>query len=668
MTVLQDQRSVRDHQSPPLTPATSHHPPSPPVLATQWPMVGWYQPSQLIRTGIAVAISTIFGRHSDHRLIEALGSTPTETYYDYTCYDRDDHGLCAPDRAERREEIWLDYVGDVGDGWDSTYAIAYYLAQPQLSVKQDATERDRGVATHRGDILIFGGDEVYPTATREAYEQRLLGPYETALRETTGPRHPHVFAIPGNHDWYDSLASFIRLFTSRHWFGGWRTRQHRSYFALRLPQKWWLLGTDVQLGSDIDRPQVEYFERVAKKIEELDPGARIILCHAEPHWVYKKMYADKNLDPAYTESNLALLEKRLQKGVAVFIAGDQHHYRRYEATDGSGCQKITAGGGGAFLHPTHTGRWGTDLQTIKEEEAADGYGLRSGRTFRQITCSLFPTEEESRRLCWRTLVFPYLPGNASRTFGVVTAALYWLSTLAFMGNLERFPFQREGQVAAPCPEPECWWPLGAYTLSAPVQLTGWVLDSILASPLTLWWMLLLIVGFILFTDTHSTRYRWIAGPIHALFHLLVAVTIAIVAITLVLMLTSPAWVWSTTWGGYSFRLDWRAVPVSALIALGGFVVGSFIMGLYLLISLNVFGRHWNEAFSALAIPDWKHFLRLHIDTNGGLTIYPIGIRRVPRRWKARQGSTGPELEPDDPKATPPFLIEEPIKVEGSTTL
>ena len=37
-------------------------------------MVGWYAPSQLAKTGIEVAISTIFGRHSDHRLVEAMAS------------------------------------------------------------------------------------------------------------------------------------------------------------------------------------------------------------------------------------------------------------------------------------------------------------------------------------------------------------------------------------------------------------------------------------------------------------------------------------------------------------------------------------------------------------------------------------------------------------------
>jgi hypothetical protein len=48
----------------------------------------------------------------------------------------------------------------------------------------------------------------------------------------------------------------------------------------------------------------------------------------------------------------------------------------------------------------------------------------------------------------------------------------------------------------------------------------------------------------------------------------------------------------------------------------GWIVGSVVMGIYLLISLNFFGRHSDEAFSALALPDWKNFLRFRIDFQG----------------------------------------------------
>ena len=201
-------------------------------------------------------------------------------------------------------------MGDVGDGWNSTYAVAYYLTQGGSFKYSDGKNEVDSSNTQRGDVLIFGGDEVYPTASREVYNERLLIPYQTATRsrgEWTDPGpFAHVFAIPGNHDWYDSLVAFTRLFTSNRWFGRWRTRQSRSYFALKLPHNWWLLGTDVQLGSDIDRPQVQYFERLRKYMEEEEAKSKqpatIILCHAEPHWIRAWQY--DGVDPNYSESNL----------------------------------------------------------------------------------------------------------------------------------------------------------------------------------------------------------------------------------------------------------------------------------------------------------------------------------------------------------------------------
>ena len=191
--------------------------------------------------------------------------------------------------------------------------VKWYDPRQLAGTALDGSRHD----TRRGDLLIFGGDEVYPTPGRRQYEQRLVHPYATACRYTEPP-HPQVFAIPGNHDWYDSLVSFTRLFCSKQWFGGWQTPQQRSYFALKLPHGWWLLGTDVQLGSDIDQPQVEYFRRAAGGMQA---GDRIILCNAEPHWIYAHIYGKSDTD--YSENNLAFLEdKVLGRKVSVFIARD----------------------------------------------------------------------------------------------------------------------------------------------------------------------------------------------------------------------------------------------------------------------------------------------------------------------------------------------------------
>ena len=76
--------------------------------------------------------------------------------------------------------------------------------------------------------------------------------------------------------------------------------------------------------------------------------------------------------------------------------------------------------------------------------------------------------------------------------------------------------------------------------------------------------------------------------------------------------------------------------------------------------------HANEAFSSLRIEDYKNFLRLHIAKDGSLTIFPIGIERVPRRWRATEASAfDAQLEPDDPSARKPQLIEPPLVTRWS---
>lgn len=552
---------------------------TPPPLNKRLPMVAWYSPRQLLSTAADVVVSTILGRHSDYRAIEALGRP-----------DIDIHNHLSLDG----EAFWLDYVADVGDGWNSTYAVAYYLSRPTLTLK---TPEGGEHETQRGQVLVFGGDEVYPVPGRDGYRDRLVAPYETALKQTQAP-HPSVYAIPGNHDWYDSLVSFTRLFCNKPWFAGWRAEQRRSYFALRLPHDWWLLGSDIQLGSDIDDAQVDYFRQVAARF---GPDDRVILCNAEPHWVLAKMYGDK--DPAYNESNLEFLEQKvLGRRIAVFLAGDLHHYRRH--ADAEGIQKITAGGGGAFLHPTH----GPDV-----EELDKGFHHKTS----------YPLPAVSRRLAWGNLKFPFLnPG-----FSILPAILYLL--LNWSVGVD--PRVLEGY--------DGWQALSHFLNRALLQPQG-----VLALVITL-------AGFILFTDTHSKWYRGTAGSLHACLHMAAACLLG--------------------WGIGEFLLASSLPPLStpyllclaAGVAVSGAIVGSFIMGLYLLVSLNVFRRHSNEAFSSLGIADWKNFLRLKIEADGSLHIYPVGMERVPRKWREEnKGDHEPALLPDDPDATLPILIEEPVTV------
>src|SRR5687767_417315 len=355
-------------------------------------MVGWYHPPVLARSGVLVTLANIFGRHSDRRLIEALASQP-QSAFDY---------------SRESGDFWLDYVSDVGDGWNSTFAVARGVAQPQL----DLTTADGNVeTTFGGRVLLFGGDEVYPYPSRDAYEQRTEKPYATAFAEFAS--RPDVFAVPGNHDWYDSLIAFSRTFCRpERGFAGCRTQQTRSYFALRLPARWWLIAIDLQLGADLDEPQVQYFQRVAEAMEE---DARIILCVPEPIWQLEENYPN---DSSYSEAPLNFLERILNRPVQVYLSGDLHHYKRYENT--AGVQKIISAGGGAFTHPTHV----PSKQTLP-----GGF----------VEKTAYPPRARSSRLAWRNLLFAYL----NPTFMWMPAVLYslsaWFASASLLpGNLETF--------------------------------------------------------------------------------------------------------------------------------------------------------------------------------------------------------------------------------------
>jgi hypothetical protein len=582
------------------------------------PMVGWFDPLQLLDAGVKKLVSTVIGARSDQRVVQALAA-PRGDFYDYTFHYRRGRDEPFVDRSRPRDEIWLDYVCDTGDGWNSTYAVAYAVAQPELRVR-GAEGGD--VRLPRGDLLVFGGDEVYPTPSREAYHQRLIVPYEQAFGDDRPAEAPHVFAIPGNHDWYDGLTAFSRLFCSafggRH-FAGWRTRQDRSYFALKLPGRWWLIGSDTQLQSDIDPPQIEYFRQIADR--HMQAGDRVIMCLAYPSWIYAHKY--RRLGGHLDETDLLYLRTEVfeRRGIftEVFLSGDYHHYRRHEeinpAAPEAPVQKITAGGGGAFLHPTHD----EDVSEIREacvspEQEQRSFALKAA----------YPDVRQSSRLTWGNLVFAW----KNPAFGLVPTVIYLLTAWMVSATMVR-------------PEPR--------TLAEAWDLT---LQAFTRNPFLTMWVGGITLGLVLFTDTHSRIYKWLGGLAHAAAHWACLFALGWGSMLLARVLLP-------FWGFGRFALD------AVLIGIGAWVFGSVIVGLYLLVSLSVFGRHSEEAFSSLRIEDFKHFLRLHVARDGTLTIYPIAIDRVPRDWHPRGPGTETHsrLVPETPLE--PRLIEPPIRLAGT---
>jgi hypothetical protein len=338
-----------------------------------------------------------------------------------------------------------------------------------------------------------------------------------------------------------------------------------------------------------------------------------------PAWIYAQKYRSSGL--VFDETDLIFLREevlaRLGVDVKVYIAGDLHHYRRHEETKESAAgaepvQKITSGGGGAFLHPTHE----EDVSVLPEEAVTD---TARARTF-ALRCT-YPDMRRSARLAWKNLSFLFL----NPRFGIVPACVYLL-TCWLVG------------AAAPDTVPTTPW--------RALRVTA---DAFATHPGLALWAIGIIGVFLAFTDTHSRAYRVLGGLGHAAAHLAAMFYIGWGVRVLVDQL----------FHGEGFL---RSLVTAILIFGGGWVAGSIVTGLYLLISVNVFGRHSEEAFSGLRIEDYKHFLRLHLDKTGRLTIWPIKIERVPRRWRARQpaDATQSHVVPETPIVCE--LIEPPVVV------
>jgi hypothetical protein len=401
-------------------------------------MTRWFNPRLLMKALLHLIISEWFGQYADRRLIHAaLDTVPT-------------HELIARTRLDIRPDaegaVWIDYVADLADGFDSTYAIACLLAQESLEVD--------GHKTCRGKILVMGGDEVYPWASRANYEDHLIYPYERAFPDSNDSNAPHppLFAIPGNHDWYDGLNIFLAYFCRSRpkRIGSWRTKQRRSYFAIQISPKWWIWAIDIQLAEDMDQPQADYFELITS---HMDQNSIVLLCTAVPGWYHPDPKSGAFSVLGYAAWRAERANKNIK--IVALLSGDTHHYSRYSSND-FGVQFITSGGGGAFLHPTHGLKDTIELQWLASKpklllktDPGEGHAPTD-----KPAC--YPDKATSRILLFWNLLFPLL----NLEFALVFGGIYFVSALSVLrwgfpafliiatalgGTLLAYTLQQEGR-------------------------------------------------------------------------------------------------------------------------------------------------------------------------------------------------------------------------------
>ena len=557
--------------------------------------VRWYSPGALTGSGLHVGLTSVFGSFLDKRELQARKAPTVDRTY------------------ATRDEVWIDYTADTGDGFPATMTVAAHLARRSLGVGIDGVEQE----LPRGDILVLGGDEVYPGAGAEDYENRLEGPFRAALPWTVG-EHPAMYAVPGNHDWYDGLTGFLRLFTQHRWVGGWTTRQSRSYFAVELPHNWWLWGVDIQLDMYVDEPQLEFFGDVAAKAS---PGAKLILATPVPTWT--ELERDAN---AY--HNLAFIERTLLRpngiDLRLTVAGDLHHYTRYTLQSAVGddeppaspTHKITSGGGGAFLHPTHDLR--PEVEIVVDP---DDPGDRA--TYRMVAA--YPDTTTSRRLSLRALGLPLRNYSFMVMPALLSLAALWTNQfgLRSLGGTDE-------------------------TFAAAAERWGWsdLFTGLFRNPVSALTVVVLFFGLWAFARTPPwaprgvPRYlaKTVMAAIHTMAQVLAVVAVALLAITVASAAADRGWLFTAT------------ASVVAFVA--GGVVGSVVFGAYLAAAngLPRIRAHGNETFASARITGYKNFLRMHLDREGRLTVHALGIEHAISDWR-------PDPDNDDPEAS--WLVPAP---------
>ncbi|MEU5116704.1 metallophosphoesterase [Streptomyces longwoodensis] len=252
-------------------------------------------------------------------------------------------------------------LGDTGEGDEPQYAVVPGF----LTVSQDTA------------FAVVASDVIYPVGSADDYDTKFFRPY----RDYPAP----IYAVPGNHDWYEGLGAFMRVFCDdapplpagpaprppgRAWLrhllwhrprpGDGRrldaARAQRSAPGQRAvqPGPYWaidagpvrIVGIDTGLLGTLDAAQGAWLREVSR-----DPRPKILVTGSP-------LYVDGEHHPCEIEGGGTVDEivRDPAHRYVLAIGGDIHNYQRYPVrlADGRTLQYVVAGGGGAFTHATHT--------------------------------------------------------------------------------------------------------------------------------------------------------------------------------------------------------------------------------------------------------------------------------------------------------------------------
>lgn len=250
-------------------------------------------------------------------------------------------------------------LGDTGEGDASQYAVVPGMLK-------------LGAGTA---FAVIASDVIYPTGSGNEYDDKFFRPY----KDYPAP----IYAVPGNHDWYDGLGGFMRVFcdapalkAEREGFrltpsglrgllwrrpekideaGLARARERRArpgqqavqpgpYWAMETPGLL-IVGVDTGIHSTLDREQARWLREVSR-----DPRPKVLITG-------KPIYTRNEYKPSKLEGGGTIddIVTDPAHNYVAAIGGDVHNYQRFPVRAGDRTiQYVVAGGSGAFMHATHT--------------------------------------------------------------------------------------------------------------------------------------------------------------------------------------------------------------------------------------------------------------------------------------------------------------------------
>lgn len=362
-------------------------------------------------------------------------------------------------------------IGDTGEQDPSQYVVAPALAR---------AARGPGEQEQAGFVLVLS-DVIYPSGNVNDYVDGFYKPYRSnrveGLKAPTDvrdkfslPENVPVYAMPGNHDWYDGLYGFAHQFLYpadapptwpsellapsfdeplgrwkliRDRFGRimWRTPSEPAGMA--VPARWGesddqpapeatlqpapyfvietehvdLVCIDTGIDGTIDGPQFDWLSALPGKKPKILMTGKPLLVNGERR---KGVVAGR---PGETVYDVVTDEKH--RYVAT-VGGDTHNFQLYDPqkSDSSrdGLWHIVSGGGGAYTHATHPIRTATS-------DARTDLRFRPTRIFPGSAESLAYFAQQLVPSIWRLLLTVVL-------FGGGVALGRWLAETGWSRQLQ----------------------------------------------------------------------------------------------------------------------------------------------------------------------------------------------------------------------------------------